>query len=63
MGDIKKSTSDLMEMKGEIKTLKTDLSEVKKSIGNGGFAGIKGELQEIKIACAEFKTKLERYRG
>ena len=50
-------------MRGRIKQLESDAGEIKHIIGNGGFGGIRADIQSIKLNCAGemavLKTKLE----
>lgn len=35
----------------DVGELKEDVKDIKKTLGNGGYAGIKGDIQEIKSNC------------
>ena len=35
-----------------------DIIDLKQTIGNGGYSGLRGEVEEIKLHCAETTGKL-----
>jgi hypothetical protein len=39
--------------KNDIIQLKTSVEEIKKTLGNGGFSGLRGDIQEMRVNCAE----------
>jgi len=41
------------EMKADIGGIKESISNINKTLGNGGYSGIKGDIKAIQIHCAE----------
>lgn len=41
------------------KRFETQLQDIKQTIGNGGFTGLKGEIQNLQINCAREMAELK----
>jgi hypothetical protein len=44
---------DLKESVADIKAIKEDVARLNRTIGNGGYSGLRGEIQNLQIHCAE----------
>lgn len=42
----------------KVSHLEADVADIKKTLGNGGYAGIKGEIQAMKVHCAGAMAQL-----
>lgn len=55
------------EVKADIKGIKEDVSKINKTLGNGGYSGIKGDIKEIQVNCAKemaaLKTEVANLKG
>lgn len=54
------------EVKADIKVMKGDVETIKKTLGNGGYVGIKQDIQKMQVNCAsemaKVKTELENIK-
>jgi len=51
-------------MDAGIKTLVDDVSSIKKTLGNGGYTGLKGNIHNIQVNCArEMASVNEKVAG
>jgi hypothetical protein len=55
------------EVKNDIKGIKENISNINKTLGNGGYSGIKGDIKNIQVHCAEemsaLKTEVANLKG
>ena len=47
------------EVKNDIKSIKEDLSNINKTLGNGGYSGLKGAINDMKVNCADQMSGLK----
>jgi hypothetical protein len=50
-------TAELQALNGHASRNATNIEEIKHTLGNGGYKGIKDDIQEIKINCAKTHGK------
>jgi len=43
---------EMTELNNKVGIVQTDVSDIKKTIGNGGYVGIKQDVAAIKLNCA-----------
>lgn len=51
--------ADISNIKNDQTEIKEDIATINKTLGNGGYAGIKGTLHEIEVECAKKTTGFE----
>jgi hypothetical protein len=47
-------------VKNDVTSIKKDVADIKITLGNGGYVGIKGELHLMQVNCAKEMTSLKK---
>jgi len=53
------SIPDLKESVADIKSIKEDVARLNRTIGNGGYSGLRGEIQSLQVHCASEMAALK----
>jgi peptidoglycan hydrolase CwlO-like protein len=57
--EIKNHMETWTNMSRDIQQVKEDVTEIKHTVGNGGVGGLKGEIQTLRLHCAEEMATLK----
>ena len=50
---------NLKESVADIKAIKEDVARLNRTIGNGGYSGLRGEIQNLQVHCASEMAALK----
>ena len=59
---MKKDVAQIPELKeaaADIKSIKEDVARLNRTIGNGGYSGLRGEIQSLQVHCASEMAALK----
>ncbi len=58
---------EMTQLNNKVDQVQTDVGDIKKTIGNGGYVGIKQDVQAIKLHCAgemaDLKARVSNIEG